>query len=138
MSVEIIKLVARVLIATRFILSFFLRMTLWTWTIADFNREAFPKAQAVLLVAQAWQLGAGLLLLFGLKTRIACAMLVVFVTASSFTFHQFWQPGQATPNLFIDFIKDMAIIGGLLMVAACGPGRFSLDTLLSTKPPDSK
>jgi len=70
-----------------------------------------------------FELVAGLLLAIGLMTRLAAFLLFVFVGLTTFFFHNpFGDPLQATMAL-----KNVAIMGGMLMVVAYGQMRWSYD-----------
>jgi putative oxidoreductase len=68
-------------------------------------------------------LAASGLLLVGFQTRIVALILAGFALAAALAFHNKF----SDPNEMIHFLKDMAIIGGLLQVTAFGPGSVSLD-----------
>ena len=70
-----------------------------------------------------FELVAGLLLAIGLMSRLVAALLFVFVALTTVLFHnQVTDPMQATQAL-----KNLAIMGGLLMVVAYGQMRWSYD-----------
>ena len=69
------------------------------------------------------ELGAGLMLLVGYRTRAAALALVLFTLAAAVFFHN--QFGDR--NQFIHFMKNLAICGGLLQVYVFGAGGFSID-----------
>ncbi|QTG16956.1 DoxX family protein (plasmid) [Agrobacterium tumefaciens] len=69
------------------------------------------------------ELAGGILLLVGYQTRIVSLVLVVFTQATAWLFHSNF----ADQNQLIHFLKNVAIAGGLLQVAAFGAGSFSLD-----------
>jgi len=69
------------------------------------------------------ELGAGALLLVGFQTRVTAAVLAAFTVAAALIFHR----ALGDPNQFVHFLKNLAIAGGLLHVAAAGAGAFSLD-----------
>ena len=72
---------------------------------------------------------AGLALLIGYKTRWAALLLALFIIPTVLIFHDFWNvsgPLERTIEL-TQFLKDWAIFGGLLYVAALGAGRYSID-----------
>jgi putative oxidoreductase len=70
-----------------------------------------------------FELVAGLLLAIGLMSRLVAALLFVFVALTTLMFHyQITDPMQATQAL-----KNLAIMGGLLMVIAYGQMRWSYD-----------
>ena len=62
---------------------------------------------------------AGICVLLGFKTRTAAYTLIVFTLMTAFNFHTIGG---------IIFMKEMSMIGGLLILAAVGPGRWSFDT----------
>lgn len=69
-------------------------------------------------VAYAVKLCAGMAVIVGYQTRIAALALVVFTVATAFIFH----------DLFgTIFMKEISMIGGLLILTVTGPGKFSLD-----------
>jgi putative oxidoreductase len=69
------------------------------------------------------ELGGGLLLLVGWQARIAAGVIFLFLIPVTLTFH--WDWGNRMQE--IQFFKNLAIMGGLLMVVAFGPGPISLD-----------
>jgi putative oxidoreductase len=74
------------------------------------------------------ELGGGLALIVGWKARWAALLLAAFTVLASVVFHNFWtMTGDAAMNNMLFFYKNVAVIGGLLMVWALGPGRLSVD-----------
>lgn len=69
------------------------------------------------------ELGGGLSLLVGYKARWGAAVLTIFLVPVTLIFHTKF----ADPIQTIMFLKNFAIMGGLLMVASAGPGPISLD-----------
>ena len=67
-------------------------------------------------------------MLLGWKTRWAALAFVVFLIVVSPIFHGFWAvpPEQAMAQQ-INFMKNMSILGGMLVLFAFGPGRYSVD-----------
>jgi putative oxidoreductase len=67
--------------------------------------------------------------LLGYKARTGAVMLLVFLATATYFFHPFWKmtdPAARGPEM-INFMKNAAIAGGLLMVLARGPGRGSVE-----------
>lgn len=62
---------------------------------------------------------AGICILLGFKTRTAAYTLIVFTLMTALNYQAF---GSAV------FMKEISMIGGLLLLAAVGPGRWSFDT----------
>jgi putative oxidoreductase len=87
-----------------------------------------PKYQAAgYLIAAVEVLGA-LMIMAGLAARWAALVLVVFTAATIFFVHHFWDmTGDAYFSNMTDALKNLSIMGGLLLVAAVGPGPNSID-----------
>ena len=97
-------------------------------TAAYFTKLGFPAPEVLVGVAIAIELGAGLMLLVGWRTRWAAWLLVLFVAIATAMAHRFWEFYAAQLNNQLNhFLKNLAIIGGLFYVATFGPGRMSLD-----------
>jgi len=74
----------------------------------------------------ALQLGGGLLVAAGVTTRSAALLFAAFCVLTALLFH--WQ--FADRNQVLHFQKDLAIAGGFLVLACCGPGNWSLGRYL--------
>jgi putative oxidoreductase len=75
----------------------------------------------------------GLVLLAGFRTRLLSGLFIVFVVVAALAAHHFWTmtvPAERAAH-FTHFWKDVAIIGGLVMLIVTGGGRYSLDHLVS-------
>jgi putative oxidoreductase len=85
---------------------------------------SIPKYEALGYLFAAIEIICGLLVLIGLKARWAALVLVVFTACSIIFVHHFWD-GMAGPDLILhrtEALKDLSIIGGLLLVVAVGSG----------------
>jgi putative oxidoreductase len=70
----------------------------------------------------------GILILIGFKTRWAAVVLLVFVGLTIYFVHHFWDmEGAARAANQAHALKNLSIMGALLMLAAKGAGRFSFD-----------
>jgi putative oxidoreductase len=91
--------------------------------------EAMGVPGALLPLVIAAEIGGGLAILAGALTRWAALGLAVFSVASAFLFHfDLGDQGQ-----FINFMKNIAIAGGFLVLAAHGAGKFSVDGWLASR-----
>jgi len=79
-----------------------------------------PLALALAVVAE---LGGGLLLVAGFRTRIVATALALFSLATAVTFHSDF----ADQNQMIHFLKNVMMAGGLLQIVAFGAGALSID-----------
>jgi putative oxidoreductase len=74
------------------------------------------------------ELLGGLSLILGYKTRLGAAILLLFLIPTTFIFHDFWNAeGAARLPEQVNFMKNVAIFGGLLYVLVHGAGGCALD-----------
>lgn len=113
-------LLGRLLMAALFLHEAFVKLTHFGPSMAYMERFGVP---ALLLPAAiALELGGGLMLVIGWGSRYAALALAGFCIATAVLFHNALSDG----NQLLHFQKDLAIAGGLLVLFAFGPGRFSL------------
>jgi putative oxidoreductase len=75
----------------------------------------------------------GLLVLFGYRSTLGSLLLLCYWVPITFITHDFWNAPKDELRLqSILFMKDVAIIGGLLMLMGKGSGRYSVRRLLAT------
>jgi putative oxidoreductase len=97
-------------------------------TVGYFTKLGFPAAEVFAVIAIVIELGGAILLIAGWRTRWVAWLLVLFVAIATAMAHRFWEFDAAQFNNQLNhFLKNVAIIGGLLFVAAFGPGRASVD-----------
>ena len=104
-------------------------------TAAYMAAEGVPVPKFALFGAIGLLLIGCLCLILGAWTRIGALCLLVFLAAATFFFHDFWQvvdPGQRQLQT-IQFMKNLAIGGGLLTLAAYGGGPWSIDGWIALK-----
>jgi putative oxidoreductase len=116
-------LIGRLFLAAIFLLSGASKVAAPGATIAYIGSAGLPLPQLAFIAAAAIELGGGLALALGYRTRIAAVLLALFSLTAALTFHS----ALSDQNQFIHFFKNIAMAGGLLQVVAFGPGRFSLD-----------
>jgi putative oxidoreductase len=121
-------LVGRILLGLIFVLSGFAKISGFDGTAGYIASKGLPLPQLVAALTIAFELGGGLALMAGLYTRQAVVALAGFTLLAGVIFHNFWAVPQAEQMAQqINFMKNLAIAGGMLVVAAFGPGRLSLD-----------
>ena len=129
MNNGVTSLVGRVLISLIFVLSGFMKIMGFGMMAGVLHSKGFPMASVALAVTILIELGVGLSLLVGFQARAAAWILFLFLIPTTFLFHNFWAvaPGMEQQDQMAHFLKNMAIMGGLLGVAANGAGRLSVD-----------
>jgi putative oxidoreductase len=128
MSNSAILLAGRALISSVFLVAGVRKIMIWGPQVAYFTKLGFPAPELFSGLAVVIEIGAGLALLVGWRTKWAAWLLALFVLVAAFMAHRFWEfdPSQAA-NQMNHFLKNLAIIGGLLFVAAFGPGQLAAD-----------
>ena len=93
--------------------------------------KGVPAPAAALAVATIVELVGGLAVLVGLKVRFAALVLFVYLVPVTLIMHSFFGlEGAERQGQAIHFMKNLAIMGGLLMVTGLGAGPFSVDARL--------
>jgi putative oxidoreductase len=113
--------VGRLLLASLFILEGWSKIRGYEAAAAYMDRYGVPSLLLPAVIAL--ELVGGLMLAVGWRTRLAAFALAVFCISAAVLFHnQLGDRGQ-----LLHFEKDLAIAGGLLVLAVAGAGRWSLD-----------
>ena len=130
-----VALIARIAMSAIFIVSGFGKLTGFSTTVEHIADKGVPLPEIAGVIAILIELGCGLLVLFGWKTRWASLAFVVFLVVITPIFHNFWtMEGAARMANNINFMKNLTILGGFLLLYAFGPGRYSLDARVSRRP----
>jgi putative oxidoreductase len=121
--------IGRLLLAAIFIFSGIGKAMAPAGTIGYIASAGLPFATLGLIAAIAIELGGGVMLALGIKTRIVALGLALFSVVTALVFHN----ALGDQNQLIHFMKNIAMAGGLLQVVAFGAGAYSLDALGSRK-----
>ena len=95
-------------------------------TQAYIASAGLPFSIAAYFVAIAIEVGGGILLVLGFKTRLVALAMAIFSVAVALGFHHNF----ADPDQLMHFLKNISMAGGLLQVTAFGAGAFSVDARL--------
>jgi putative oxidoreductase len=115
----------RLLLAQLFILSGLSKITGYAGTQGYMAAKGLPGALLPLVILL--ELGGGLALVIGFQTRWVALALAVFTVLVGFIFHLV--PGDQ--GQMINFMKNLSIAGGLLVVAQTGATGFAVDARAS-------
>jgi putative oxidoreductase len=127
-SRPLVLLVGRVLIAAIFLNAGVRKLLGFAGTVGYFTKLGFPAPELFAVLAIVIEVGGSILLIIGWKTRWVAWLLALFVLIAALAAHRFWQVDAAQyANQMNHFMKNLAIIGGLLFVASFGPGSASVD-----------
>lgn len=121
-------LAARILLGAIFIQSGFGKLTNLPAFIATIERMGAPLPQISGPLGAAVEFCGGLALVLGAWTWVAALLVALFTLAATWLAHRFWTyPPEQQTLQHIQFMKNLAIMGGLLALAASGAGRWSVD-----------
>jgi putative oxidoreductase len=125
---NVVTLAGRTLLALIFIVSGFGKITGFAGTAGFMASKGMPMAEVLLVGAIAVEFLGGLMLLLGWKARWAALAIFIFIIPATLVFHNpAGLTGQEAQNQMIQVMKNLSIMGGMLMVFAFGPGAWSLD-----------
>ena len=123
-----LSLAARILMALLFLINGFAKFTAYPIFVAYIGSKGLPFPDAAAVAAGVLEIGASALLIAGWKTRSTALVLALYTLFLAFAFHDFWQVPAAQVVLQKNmFFKNISIVAGLLMMAAWGPGNWSVD-----------
>jgi len=127
---NIAPLVGRCMIAALFVLSGVNKLQNWDSTTLYMAEHGISMIQPLLALSVVVELGAGLGLVLGFRTRLMALILFAFTLVVSFQLHDFWTM-RDTEGARLEtalFAKNMAIAGGLLVLVGLGAGSWSYDS----------
>lgn len=129
-----LSLTARLLLASLFLPAGISKLTGFAGTVGYITSAGLPLPQAAAAFALGLEIIGGLALLLGARTRLAALALGLFTLVASFFFHNYWAvPADQQFVQQLLFFKNIAVVGGLLSVAAWGAGAWSVDALRNNK-----
>jgi putative oxidoreductase len=121
-------LAGRTLLALLFVVSGFGKVTGFSGTAAYMASKGMPMTELLLVGAIAIELVGGLMLVAGFKARWAALAIFLFTIPTTIIFHNpSGLDAQAAQGQMIHLMKNLSIMGGMLLVAAFGPGAWSVD-----------
>lgn len=125
---RIMPLVGRILISVIFLLSGITKVMNFSGMVAFMASKGMPMPNVMIAGALVVEILGALCLITGFQTRIAALIMFLYLIPATLMFHNFWaMQGAMRADNQINFLKNLAIMGGLLMAAAYGPGRLSVD-----------
>ncbi|MBI3550138.1 MAG: DoxX family protein [Elusimicrobia bacterium] len=119
-SDNILILVGRVFLAAVFLASAFGKITNFAGTTQYMAAHGVPLPVFLCGAAVAAEVLGGFCLVLGFQARWGAIALFIYMVPVTLVFH-------LAPEQRIQFLKNLAIMGGLLHLAGSGPGRISLD-----------
>jgi putative oxidoreductase len=126
---DTLALVGRALVAWLFIPAGFGKIAGFAGVAGYIASRGIPFPELCAAIAIAAELGLGLLVLVGWQARWAALGLAIFLAVITPIFHNYWAIPAAEQMMQKQaFDKNLAVLGGLLVLTALGAGRWSLDS----------
>ena len=127
-SSNALDLAGRLLLVALFLPAGIAKLTGFAGTVGYISSVGLPLPSVAAALAAVVEIGGALALLFGFGTRIAALALAGFTLVASFFFHAYWAvPADQAFVQQLMFFKNVAVTGGLLVLAAHGAGAWSVD-----------
>jgi putative oxidoreductase len=124
----VMTLIGRCLIAALFLIFGIRKILAFGFYAGYFAKLGFPAPEVMVVLAIIVEVGGGALLAIGWKTRWMAWALALFVVIATLMAHRYWESdAQQYVAQMTNFWKNVTILGGLMMVAAFGPGPMSVD-----------
>ena len=93
-------------------------------TVEMMSNMGLPLANILLFFTIVFQLLGGLSLLLGYQVKLGSILLIVFLIPATLVFHN----PIPNPDEINNFLKNIGLIGGLLMTIYTGAGALSIDS----------
>ena len=128
-----LSLLARLMIVAIFLMSAVAgKIKNFNGTVERMAAEGVPSPTILLGGAIAFLLLGGLSIVLGLWGRVGALLLLIFLAAATYYFHDFWKlPPDTPPERMqmevISFLKNLALMGTMLFLIANGTGPWSID-----------
>ena len=127
-------LAGRILLSAIFLTSGVSHILNWRDIVGRMESAEVPLPNLLLVLAIVCLLLGGLSVLIGLRARLGAVLLILFLIPTTLIFHGGWTSGSSgATDQMLHYMKNLGILGGLLMVLAFGAGGFSIDLLLRMK-----
>lgn len=123
-----LALAGRLLLALLFLPAGISKIAGFAGTAGYIASKGLPLPELGVVIAIVMEVGGSLALIAGFRIRIAALALAVFTLVATFVFHNFWGvPADQAMVQQLMFYKNIAVVGGLLVLAAHGAGAWSVD-----------
>lgn len=124
---DAILLLSRVLLVVLFVLFGWQKLLGFAGTVNMMAGMHLPLPAVAAAIAVIMEFFVGVAIALGIFTRSLALLLALYTLATGFIGHHYWtMSGPAHAANMINFYKNVSIVGGLLLLSATGPGRYSL------------
>lgn len=122
-----VSFLGRILITYIFATSGLAKILDWSGNVQYMSTRHLPFIPVLLAIALVVEVGGSICLLTGWRAREAAFIMFLYLLAVTVLFHNYWAfSGNLAGAQETHFRKNLAIMGGLLIIAAQGPGRWAI------------
>jgi putative oxidoreductase len=123
-----LSLVGRLLLAALFLPAGIGKIGGFAGVAGYIASKGLPMPELGAVIAIVVEIAGGIALIAGFGTRVAALVLALFTLVATFIFHNYWGvPAEQAYVQQLMFFKNIAVVGGLLVLAAHGAGAWSVD-----------
>ena len=120
-------LFGRILLAVIFLFSGYNKIGVFAKTAQGMVQHGVPMAKVLLVITIIIEIAGALMIIVGWRARLAASLLFLWMIPVTLLYHNFWAMPAAQQHLQqIMFMKNLGLMGGLLMLMAFGSGAMSL------------
>jgi putative oxidoreductase len=126
----ILAVLGRVMLSTIFLMSAVGNKIPHFKDVADLmGLKGIPAPQLMLVGAIVFLIAGSLSIILGFKSRIGATLLLIFLVLATYYFHDFWKATDpaAAQEQMIQFMKNLGLMGAMVLIIANGTGPMSLD-----------
>jgi putative oxidoreductase len=127
---DTLLLLGRVLLGSIFVVSGYGKLFGLAAFAASLEKNGVPYASMLAPVGACVELFGGLAIVLGIELRAAALLMIAFVIVATLISHRFWELQDAARRAqATQFSKNVAIIGGFVLLHAAGGGRYAIERL---------
>ena len=131
---EVVLLLGRLALGAIFVKSGLQKLLALSAFAASLAQRGVPASSTWAVIGATVEFVGGILIVTGLRTREASLLMILFVIVATGISHRFWEFADAARRTQeSQFFKNLAIIGGFLLLFVTGGGRYSADGWLGRK-----
>ena len=125
---NLFSLLGRIIIGALFLISGLMMVKYWPSMVEVITNKGLPYPILFLGIATALEILGGIFVILGYRTRLGAWFLIIFLAAATYLFHNFWEVDATHADAVREeFIRNIVYLGALLLLAAFGPGGYSID-----------
>ncbi|WP_314960437.1 DoxX family protein [Bradyrhizobium cosmicum] len=128
-TADVLILIGRVLLAWVFVGSAYGALSNFSGSAGYFRSLNLPAPELVAIVSIAVEALISVGLILGVGTRYCAILTFLFVLVATIVAHRYWEypAGAQQMGQYNNFLKNISIMGGAMLIFVTGAGRFSVD-----------